>query len=65
MESKHMEPMLRLSEVALVLHCSERSVQNYIKRGLLVCSQIGGSRRVRQSALEEFIAHGQSKTKSE
>lgn len=50
-----MKPMLRLAEVAVATSVTERSVQNWIRRGLLPAVKLEGSIRVEQAELEKFI----------
>jgi excisionase family DNA binding protein len=55
------DPLLTVEDVARVLRMNDQTIRNYIDAGTLPAVRVGGRRmRIRQSALEDFIAAGES-----
>ena len=60
------DPLLTVEDVARVLRMNEQTIRNYIDAGALPAVRVGGRRvRIRQSALEDFIAAGEAATPRE
>jgi len=53
------DPLLTVEDVARVLKMNGQTIRNYIDAGTLPAVRVGGRRvRIRQSALEDFLAAG-------